>query len=52
LINAYLIDKGNVRFDPSSSEHQERKNALARCPELRDAPDKYRKLKDLSESVR
>ena len=25
LINAYLIDKGSIRFDPSSSEHQERK---------------------------
>ena len=52
LINAYLIDKGNIRFDPESTEHRERKQAMARCPELRDAPDKYRRLKDLSEEVR
>jgi hypothetical protein len=52
LVNAYLIDKRNVRLDPSSSDHSQRRAALARCPELRDAPDKYRRLKDLSESVR
>src|ERR1700681_4890545 len=52
LINAYLIDKGNIRFDPDSTEHKERKQAMARCPELRDAPEKYRRLKDLSEDVR
>jgi hypothetical protein len=52
LINAYLVDKSNLRFDPTSSEHKERRTALERCPELRDAPDKYRRLKDFSESVR
>ena len=52
LINAYLIDKTNLRFDPLSSEHQHRKAALERCPELRDAPHKYRLIKELSESVR
>src|SRR3954466_5685135 len=52
MMNAYLIDKHNVRFDPTSSDHKERRAALERCPELRDAPDKYRRLKDLSESVR
>ena len=51
LISAYLIDKRNVRLDPSSSDHSQRRAALERCPELRDAPDKYRRLKDLSESV-
>ena len=25
---------------------------MSRCPELRDAPEKYRHLKDLSQSVR
>jgi hypothetical protein len=52
LINAYLIDKGNVNFDPESTEHKERKQAMAQCPELRYAPQKYRRLKDLSEEVR
>jgi hypothetical protein len=52
LVNAYLIDKGNLRFDPGSTEHKERKQAMAKCPELRDAPEKYRRLKDLSEDVR
>jgi hypothetical protein len=52
LINAYLIDKGNISFDPESTEHKERKQAMARCPELRDAPEKYRRLKDLSEDAR
>jgi len=52
LVNAYLVDKGNVNFDPESTEHKERKQAMAQCPELRDAPQKYRRLKDLSEEVR
>jgi len=52
LINAYLIDKSQVRFDPSAGEHTERKKAMDRCPELRDAPKRYRQLKDISESVR
>ena len=52
LINAYLVNKGNIRFDPDSTEHKERRQAMARCPELRDAPEKYRRLKDLSEDVR
>jgi hypothetical protein len=52
LINAYLVDKRNLRFDPESTEHKERKQAMARCPELRDVPEKYRRLKDLSEDVR
>jgi hypothetical protein len=52
LINAYLIDKSQVRFDPSATEHSERKKAMDRCPELRDVPKRYRQLKDISESVR
>jgi hypothetical protein len=52
LINAYLIDKPSVRFTPSSSDHTKRRAALDRCPELREAPDRYRRLKDLSESIR
>ena len=52
LLNAYLIDKPNIRFDPVSSDHQKRKAVLERCPELREAPRKYRQLKDLSELVR
>jgi hypothetical protein len=52
LMNAYLIDKRNVRLKPDATEHKERKAAMAQCPELRDAPDKYRRLKDLSELVR
>jgi hypothetical protein len=52
LMTAYLIDKPRVRFDPASAEHAERKRAMDRCPELRDAPKRYRQLKDISESVR
>lgn len=52
LLNAYLTDKINLHFNPESTEHKERKQAMARCPELRDAPEKYRRLKDLSEDVR
>ena len=52
LINAYMIDKSQVRFDPASAEQAERKRAMDRCPELRDTPKRYRQLKDISESVR
>jgi hypothetical protein len=52
LLNAYLIDKERVRFDPGSAEHTERKKSMDQCPELRDAPKRYRQLKDISESVR
>src|SRR5437867_3038201 len=52
LMNAYLIDKGHVRFDPGFAEHTERKRAMDQCPELRDAPKRYRQIKDISESVR
>jgi hypothetical protein len=52
LMNAYLIDKQNIAFDPESTEHKERTHAMAQCPELRDAPKKYRWLKGLSESIR
>jgi hypothetical protein len=52
LINAYLIDKPQIRLDPTSTEHTERKKAMDHCPELRDAPKRYRQLKDISESVR
>jgi hypothetical protein len=47
-----LVGKSNVRFNPASTEHKERKSAISQCPELRDAPDKFRRLKDLSELVR
>jgi hypothetical protein len=52
LMNAYLIDKAQARFDPGSAEHMERKKAMDQCPELRDAPKRYRQIKDISESVR
>jgi hypothetical protein len=52
LMNAYLIDKRNIDFDPESTEHKERTQAMVRCPELRDAREKYRWLKNLSESLR
>jgi hypothetical protein len=52
LLNAYLIDKRNARFDPDDAAHVERRRAMECCPELRDAPKKYRELKDLSERVR
>lgn len=52
LINAYLIDRSHVRFEPASAEHTERRKAMDRCPELREAPRRYRQLKDISESVR
>jgi hypothetical protein len=52
LMNAYLVDKRNIVFDPVATEHKERAYAMARSPELRDAPARYRQLKALSESVR
>ena len=52
LMNAYLVGKNNVRLKPGATDHQERKAVMAQCPELRDAPDRYRRLKDLSELVR
>jgi hypothetical protein len=52
LMTAYLVGKTNVRFNPTSTDHQDRRNAMSQCPELRDAPEKYRNLKDLSQSVR
>ena len=52
LMNTYLIDKSQVRFDPASTEHTERKKTMGRCPELRDAPRRCRHVKDISESVR
>lgn len=52
LINAYLLGKHNVRIDLSAAAHEDRKQAMARCPELRDVPKNYRALKDLSEDVR
>lgn len=52
LINAYLIDKKNVLLHTADTAHVERKKAMERCPELRDAPKKYRELKDLSERIR
>jgi hypothetical protein len=52
LMNAYLVDKQHLRFDPESTEHKARTHAMAKCPELRVAPQHYRNLKNLSESVR
>ena len=52
LVNAYIIDKSHIRFDPALAEHTERKRAMDHCPELRDAPKRYRQLKDISEAVR
>lgn len=52
LMNAYLVDKRSLGFDPESTEHKARTHAMARCPELRDAPKSYRNLKNLSEEVR
>lgn len=52
LMNAYRIDKHNVGLDPSVIAHTDRKKAMDRCPELRDAPQRYRELKEMSEWVR
>jgi hypothetical protein len=52
LINAYLLDKKNVVLKLDDTGHEQRKAAMARCPELREAPLKYRTLKALSEGVR
>ena len=52
LVNAYLIDKPQLHFDPASTEHVERRKAMDQCPELRDAPRRYRELKDMSEAIR
>ncbi len=52
LMNAHLVDKQNIVFDPAATEHKDRAYAMAKCPELRDAPAIYRRLKALSESVR
>jgi hypothetical protein len=52
LMNPYLVDKQNLRFDPESTEHKARTSSMNQCPELRDAPQKYRNLKNLSEAVR
>jgi hypothetical protein len=47
-----ITKKRNVSFDPTTTVHHIRQGVLSRCPELRNAPQKYRELKDLSESVR
>lgn len=52
LMSAYLVLKSNVSFDPTSASHHQRKADMSKCPELRTAPQRYRDLKDLSESVR
>lgn len=52
LMNAYLIDKKNVNLDPMSVVHDDRRQAMKQCPELREAPRRFRELKDLSERVR
>jgi hypothetical protein len=52
LITAYLGKKSNVHFRPDASGHGDRKRAMRSCPELREAPQRYQELKDLSESVR
>jgi hypothetical protein len=52
LMNAYLIQKQNVNLDVDSTVHEFRKHAMKMCPELREAPAKYRVLKELSEHVR
>ena len=52
LVSAYLSIKKRRSFDSSSAVHAERSKALRDCSELREAPARYRELKDLSESVR
>jgi hypothetical protein len=52
LISSYLIDKGTVSFRLNDIDHERRKIAMAKCPEFRDAPGKYRALKELSEEIR
>lgn len=52
LLSAFLVLKSNVSFDPTGASHDLRKKAMEKCPELRDAPKRYRQLKDLSEAVR
>lgn len=52
LMNAYLTNKKNVRFDPKNAVHVNRQQAIDECPELKFPAKKFRKLKDLSEWVR
>ena len=52
LMNAYLLDKANVKLKLDAADHELRRKAMAQCPELRDAPRKYRDLKELSENIR
>jgi hypothetical protein len=52
LMNAYLLTKRNVVFDPKKAEHTSRWQAIMQCPEIRHARADYRDLKDLSEAVR
>lgn len=51
-MNAYLVDKPSVRLELNATAHEIRKRALEKCPELREAPKRYRVLKELSEDVR
>ncbi|MSU80738.1 MAG: hypothetical protein EXS16_21950 [Gemmataceae bacterium] len=50
--NAYLIDKSNVNLYPLNVIHDDRRQAMKQCPELRDTPKRFRELKDLNERVR
>jgi len=52
LMNAYLLTKKNVNFDPKTAVHVNRQQAIDQCPELKFAGRKFRKLKDLSEWIR
>lgn len=52
LMNAYLLEKKNVGLKLDDTAHEQRKAAMVKCPELREAPQKYRMLKALSEGVR
>jgi len=44
LMNCYLVGKGIIHFEIASANHEDRRRIMERCPELRDAPKKYRDL--------
>lgn len=53
LVTAYLVVKSNVIFDPDATSHADRKKLMEACPEIHNKmKHEYRRLKDLSESVR
>ena len=54
LMNAHLVSKPSLFFDPDTAiQHSDRKKAMDKCGDLpKSARDRYRELKDISESIR